>query len=227
MSEMVANDREVARLFHRLSDLEDCLYLQLYYWGRDVMHAHGNQLVTHGFERIAKKTKEGTSRYRIELGDGLIELHGWCLGWYREGQPGFVFVRGRHRLFLWDSPAPPQPECVARESLRAPVSAEDWSLLASMMQNFVHWMLGYESWVEAQHGGGYRSSIFREYDKLPNAMHWLPPEVQREWLELFLHNPLTVPAARRFLRDKMRRVVEPARIGCGWNSGSSRLTKHS
>lgn len=202
-------------LFHRLGDLEDCLYLQLYYWGRDVIHPKGNQLVSYGFRRIAKTSKEGTSRYQFPLDNGMIELHGWCMGWYSPEQPGFVFVRKRHRLFFWDSGETPQPEHLEKATLRAPESVEDWVKMASLLQKCVSWVLHYETVNEHKNGTKYRRRMFHQYEKLPNAKRWMPPDVQREWLRLFMENPCTVPSARRFWKDRQKNVnSEKSKICC-------------
>ena len=64
-----------------LGDLKAALLQQMFFWGRDVM-AGGNLLTAHGFMKLPSLGLKGTSCYRLDYHDGVIELHGACAGWY-------------------------------------------------------------------------------------------------------------------------------------------------
>ncbi|MEM7700249.1 MAG: hypothetical protein AAF236_17790, partial [Verrucomicrobiota bacterium] len=103
----------VSRLRALLRDFTELLGQQMYFWGRDVIHPRGNLLCENGFERRKSEGLEGTSCYRLELGDGsFIELHGACAGYYdpsfSEGR-SFLYIRNRKRCFLYSGEKPPAP----------------------------------------------------------------------------------------------------------------------
>ncbi len=192
-------------LSRALWDFGNCLYLQLYFWGRDVLHPCGNQLVAHGFQRVPKTTLRGTSRYRLPYQDGIIELHGWCAGWYRLRGRGFVFVRNRRRLFLCDKGGPVNPTHPEECRLRAPATDTDWRELAGLAQDFARWLLHYEASMRRRWGEDCRDSPYAEYSRLPKAMRLLPPDLRQEWLHSFCAGPESTLPASRFLKEELRR----------------------
>lgn len=93
-----------SRLRGLIRDLTDGLAQQMYLWGRDVHHPDGNALLRSGMQRIARidNDGEGTSLYRIERGNGWIELHGFCAGWrpHDSAKDGMLYIRRCHRILI-------------------------------------------------------------------------------------------------------------------------------
>lgn len=184
----------------RLRDVATCLYLQMYYWGRDVLHPDGNLLVEYGFRRYAKEGVHGTSRYQHAWHDGVIELHGHVAGWYRPEGEGMIFVRQRRACQLCGEAKPVVPGCYAKASIWTPRNREEWGTLANNAARVLDWLCGYEGWVLKRCGPRWRQEQFHEYRQLPNRMWWLDPGSAQKWMEAFVLDPTGVPRARRWGR---------------------------
>lgn len=160
-----------------LRDLSRGLKQQMFFWGRDVIHRRGNQLVAQGFERIASSKLQGTSCYRKPWCDGVIELHGASAGWFG-ASGGMIYIRPHDACYAWKSERPAIPG--------------DWpeSLLeggGAVMRDvalgkFLEWWLQSERWIEAAHGAGYRRECFQLFKKLPKTRAWLEPGAAVAWL---------------------------------------------
>lgn len=178
-----------------MRDFTDALAQQMYFWGRDVIHPSGNLLVAHGFERRKSEGLEGTSCYRKALDGGYIELHGACAGWYPDDAeaPGFLYIRTRRRLYLYDGDEPPAPGFYSDDLLRR-TPGED---LIERSQRFLAWWLGYERWIAEVTGPGYRTACYRAFAKLPKSTPWLPPAAGLDWLRRYQRDPLQAGRARK------------------------------
>lgn len=190
----------------RLKDVADGLYLQMYYWGRDVLHPAGNLLVEHGFRRIAKEGAHGTSRYQRELAGGLLELHGHLAGWYPGAgdEPGVIFVRQRRTCQLCGESEPVLPGQLETARIWTPSGSDEWAQLATVTRTLLQWLGEYESWISSHLGVCHRAAQYREYQMLPKKNWWLPPAPAQRWFASFVADPVAVPRARawqRGLRD--------------------------
>ena len=182
-----------------LGDLKAALLQQMFFWGRDVM-AGGNLLTAHGFMKLPSLGLKGTSCYRLDYHDGVIELHGACAGWYpHEGnpQPGFLFVRttGRcttHHLHEPVIPGRYQPEALTH----------DTSATLSGARVFAAWLADYEAWIMASQGTDYRRHCRHMLSKLPSGRPWLPAEQARQWLHTFAQMGPRTQRARQMFRKK-------------------------
>lgn len=174
-------------------------YCQMYYWGRDVMHPSGNLLVRYGFEKITRTTKEGTSRYRLGWEAGMLELHGFCAGWYAADGPGICFDRKHDAWHCWEDTAPPEPAAIQAGQLRSNNAAENLLLSTALSAKFSRWLIGYETWAMEQWGPGTRHSHYRDFIKLRHARWWLPPEPSLQWLADYAKDPTSVPRPKSYL----------------------------
>lgn len=192
------------RLRLTLRDAARAFYCQMYYWGRDVLHPDGNLLVRYGFTKIPRTTKEGTSRYQLDWQGGLLELHGFCAGWYaQDGRPGICFDRRHDAWRLWNSPVPPEPDAVQRGACRtssASLLTTDPAPVLELVSGFAGWLLHYETWARRQWGASARKEQHRDFVKLRSRRWWLPPEESLAWLQALANDPLNAPRPRSLLR---------------------------
>jgi len=165
-----------------LSDLKAALLQQMFFWGRDVLTG-GNLLIQYGFIKLPSPGLKGTSCYRLDYRDGVIELHGACAGWYPHEdnpQPGFLFVRttGRcttHHLHEPVIPGHYQPESLSHHTASTMSGA----------QVFAAWLADYEDWIMAHLGSRYRQHCRQMLSRLPKGRAWLPAEQATRWLRTF------------------------------------------
>lgn len=165
-----------------LGDLRAALLQQMFFWGRDVMTG-GNLLIQHGFTKRASAGLKGTSCYRLDYRDGVIELHGACAGWYaKEGnpQPGFLFVRTTGRCSTHHLHEPVIPGCYKPEALLHHTQST-----MSGARIFASWLADYEDWIMVSQGDGYRQACRQMLGKLPKGRPWLPAEKATQWLRSF------------------------------------------
>lgn len=176
-------------------DFSAALGQQMFFWGRDVVHADGNLLCLHGFERRKSGGLNGTSCYQKPLEHGYIELHGACAGWYPDvaDEPGFLYIRNRRRCFCYADNVPPAPGLYARELLRTGPVRE----LFSLSRPFLEWWLDYEEWIASITEPDYREACYRAYRKLNGAKAWLPPCEARQWLLTYRDDPASLQRAKR------------------------------
>ncbi|MDA7509221.1 hypothetical protein N8593_01600 [bacterium] len=166
-------------------DLAEGLQQQMFFWGQDVIHPRGNQLVQNNFQRLLSEGLKGTSRYRREWQNGHIELYGSCAGWYGP-DGGFVFIRPRKRIAIWTGGPTPilgvwQPEFIKRR-----VKKEEL-YMASLP--FLDWLIDYEGAILDRFGNEYREENYYRYDQVPKATSWLRPEAALRWLTSFRETP--------------------------------------
>jgi len=178
-----------------LNDVNRGLAQQMFFWGRDVMTA-GNLLAGHGFERLPSPGSQATSCYRKEWGEGLIELHGHCAGWYPAEScrtPGFIFVRTLGRGHAHHQNIPAAPGCYE--------SYLGGGHLKEQMEagrHFCRWLAAYEEWILRRMGRGYREECFAMFCKLPGSRAWLPPCQALDWWRCFAANDARLTRARCF-----------------------------
>lgn len=179
-----------------LRDLCDALAQQMIYWGHDVRNPSGNLLVLFGMQRIERTFAhgEGSSRYRMRWQGGVIELHGFCAGWYPDSaaEEGFLFVRNRRRLQSTSGGEPHKPG--SYDDLRVGHLAPD-ELLARIVP-FVSWLIAYEEWILDNVAAGYRDWCRREARNLGTARKWLSPEEGTRWLRELASDPQGAGRAR-------------------------------
>lgn len=161
-----------------LNDAARGLAQQMVFWGHDVRHPAGNALVRFGLKRNPSPGLAGTSCYRMEWEDGLIELHGAIASWTAPpGGTGSVFCRDRGRIDLWHGASPPVP---GREQGDAGSAAERWYAF----QPFLRWLVAYENQVPEALGADWRPGCWRAIKRLPKGKPWLPPALALKWWEL-------------------------------------------
>jgi hypothetical protein len=153
-----------------------CLLLnqQCWLWGQDVRRAEGNLLLAHGFERLrAKNGSSASSQYTLSLGTGrCVRLWGFGL-FYGDAVQGIYLNRFE---FL--------PRVVALDGDRWYESSELQELDPAgdtvLLREVLGWIAGYERWVLAQYGVGYREACARGWKKRPV----LPEALPVAWEEL-------------------------------------------
>jgi hypothetical protein len=181
------------RLRLALRDAARAFYCQMYYWGRDVMHPSGNLLVRYGFEKIQRTTKKGTSRYRLTWEGGLLELHGFCAGWYPATGPGICFDRKHDAWRIWEDASPPEPELLVAGHGKICASPENLPLLLQLTAHFSRWVIGYEAWAHEKWGPSQRRAQHRDFMKLRSRRKWLAPDLSRQWLTAYAKEPTSAP----------------------------------
>ncbi len=176
-------------------DLADALRQQMYFWGCDVRHPSGNLLAQVGMERIARPSAEGegTSRYQMPWQNGVVELHGFCAGWYSSEADGALYIRGRNALTRCRGGAPLTPGQYEPERL-APATREE---LLMLVRPLIDWVVAYEEWAEQAAGAAHRARCWAALHTLRRGQPWLAPAQAREWLHTFLHHPEATPRPRR------------------------------
>lgn len=170
----------------------------MYYWGLDVKHADGNLLVRHGMERIARHTAHGTSRYRMPWQGGLIELHGFCAGWYGP-DGGIIFHRSRNIWLAWPHAQPPDPQCLSDEAVmacRSTIPVQKMLQRAAVLTGWVH---EYERRAQPLWGAKGRLRHYRAFLKLIPRRWWLPPALSLRWFQQFAANPFETPRPKSLL----------------------------
>lgn len=188
------------RLRLALRDAARAAYCQMYYWGRDVMHPDGNLLVRYGFEKFPRTTKEGTSRYRLGWEKGLLELHGFCAGWYATDGPGICFDRKHDTWRTWHDAVPPDPAAMQAGHFRRAGEPEHLPLLAEVSAHFFRWLLHYEVWAVRQWSLTARQEQHRDFVKLRSHRWWLPPDLSLHWLAAYTKDPASVPRPKSYLQ---------------------------
>ncbi|MEN8772378.1 MAG: hypothetical protein ABF379_15045 [Akkermansiaceae bacterium] len=169
-----------------LRDLAEGLQQQMFFWGQDVTHPKGNQLVKNGFERLRSKGLKGTSCYRREWQNGHLELYGSCAGWYGP-YGGFAFIRPRKRVVIWtSSEKTPTPGLWEPDFIKPSIRKEE---LHAASLPFLDWLISYEKTILEQFGVEYREENYGRYDKVPKATSWVRPEVALRWFSCFRNTP--------------------------------------
>lgn len=184
-----------------LRDAARALDCQMYFWGRDVEHPLGNLLVERGLTRIPKETAKGTSRYRQAWRGGVIELHGFCAGWYGP-EGGILYHRRRDGWLAWPEADPPQPQALVRLEASAP-RLESEALLRRVVV-LLDWLHHDEARAQQQWSPAQRRQHHRDFLQLLPRRWWLPPESSQRWLHAFVADPLGVPRPRKYLRNGRR-----------------------
>ena len=169
-----------------IRDLAEGLQQQMFFWGQDVNHPAGNQLVQNGFVRTPSKGLKGTSCYRLEWQDGHLELYGSCAGWYGQ-QGGFSFIRPRKRVVIWENenttpiPGKWQPEFVKTSATKEELHAAS--------KPFLDWLISYEQTILNQFGTAYREENYLRYQRVLKATSWIKPHAALRWITCFRDTP--------------------------------------
>ena len=180
-----------------LNDFTTGLGQQLYFWGCDVVHPDGNLLCEYGLERRKEESVTGSSCYRTEYKNDIIELHGLCVGRYSEDKPSFLYTRKYRRCWVYEDSNPPLPGFYDKKLIQK--KSVDQLEVAS--RRFLEWWLEYESWIAVRTDPDYRKNCFRSYRKLPKAKIWLKPNDAIQWLQTYLDSPTTLKRAKRWKAD--------------------------
>lgn len=165
-----------------LRDFSSALHQQMFFWGRDVLTG-GNLLLRHDFAKRESPGLKGTSCYFKRHGEGLIELHGACAGWYPDpgsARPGLLYVRARGRCITHHLHEPVVP------GVYEPAAQENRTTdLLEAARFFAAWLAEYEAWVVKQEGAAYREGCRRMLSRLPRGQPWLPAHEAVRWLKKF------------------------------------------
>lgn len=192
---------EKSRQRSLLRDVARGLGQQMFFWGCDVRHATGNLLVHAGMERIARPERrgEGSSRYRMKWGSGLIELHSYCFGWYCQTPPfrGAIFIRSLERLASCVGPLPVTPGKYEQEQM----TLEGADELLHSIRPLLEWILSYERNIRNLTDGSYRDACWRRYLSKMGARPWLSPSEAESWFQSFLNAPEKTQRPRDLLRS--------------------------
>jgi hypothetical protein len=192
-----------------LSDLKAALLQQMFFWGRDVLTG-GNLLIKHGFIKLPSFGLKGTSCYRLDYRDGVIELHGACAGWYpaeHNPQPGFLFVRTTGRCTAHHLHDPVIPGRYDPQAL-----THDTTATMSGARVFAAWLADYEDCIMASQGPDYRRQCRQMLSKLPKGRPWLPAEQATHWLRAFAQEG---PRAQRARAKAFTRTQTPLKRPAG------------
>ncbi|MFY8214971.1 MAG: hypothetical protein ACOVMP_00035 [Chthoniobacterales bacterium] len=179
-------------------DVAALLRQQMFFWGCDASCRDGNLLVRYGMTRISEKKigSEGSSRYRIEWGDGTVELHSYCAGWYSRCGEGVVYIRNRERLYACCGELPLTPGAYERDRH----SAENADAMLSISRPMVRWISEYEDWVQSRTAPDYRRKCWKRLLSRVGDKPWLPPDLAAQWRDTFLTNPDSTPRAKEIMR---------------------------
>jgi hypothetical protein len=165
------------------------------FWGRDVVHEHGNLLLAQGFTKARSAGLQSSSCYGLPWENGRIELHGASAGWFPDdGSEGFLFIRPSGRCHVWKGGAAPVPGEWPHHLLHS----VDASRVLDRVPPFLRWWLGSERWIAGRCGPAYRSACHRHLKRLPQGRPWLAPAIATKWLEQLLVDPASVPRAKRY-----------------------------
>ena len=177
-----------------------CLQQQMFFWGCDARHRSGNLLSGFGLMRIArtKNASEGSSRYRMDWGDGTVELHSFCAGWYPRSGDGVVFIRNREHLYSCTGDEPLTPGAYEDERHRG----TDADTMLQTCRPLLEWVAEYEQWIETRTPGDYRRNCWMKLLSRMGGRPWLPPAEAKTWRQCFLADPATTPRARELLRRR-------------------------
>ncbi len=178
---MIATDRK--RLNILLKDCTKGFYQQMYFWGKDVMHPSGNQLLKYGFEKTPSQGLKGTSCYTlpIEKEGETVELYGSCAAYYSKDS-NVVFLRQRNRFYHWIS----DQKLIAGRWSQSELGKCSVEQLFTSMLPFLKWWINYEQWILNQHGEHYRQQCYKEWSQVNSKLTWLNPEHAMQWVKEFL-----------------------------------------
>ena len=176
---MVATDHQKLRLL--LKDCANGFYQQMYFLGKDVINARGNQLQAYGFKKSRSTGLKGTSCYTYKSDKEIIELYGSCAGYYSE-DTNVVFLRKRCRFYTWL----PEHKLVAGIWSQDQLRVESSEAMLDAISPLLKWWVHYEKWIVEQFGAHYREECFAEWNKVKSKVAWLPPSLAIEWVQEFL-----------------------------------------
>lgn len=117
------------------------------HWGQDVRSSSGNLLVQHGFCRWSEPERhKGSSRYRLNWRDRVVELHGFCAGLYGGGRPGFIYIRSNNHVWAYLGDEPPVPGRYPTALLASDLDPTWRKAFASARDEFLAWVEHYLGW---------------------------------------------------------------------------------
>ncbi len=203
---MPSSQRPRSQVRALVRDLAGLMTQQMFFWGCDAQHHHGNLLVRLGAQRIARENTvgEGSSRYRFACQAGTVELHSFCAGWYPSdpNASGVVFIRGRERFAGCAGATPLTPGRYEVDRLR--FSSADEMLVAC--RPLLAWLEDYEQRLGTVTREGYRDRCYALFQKRGEGCPWLPPSQARRWLAQWLASPENTPRARHSFRHPKRQI---------------------
>jgi len=116
-------------------------------WGQDVRSPAGNLLVKHGFSRISQPSlHKGSSRYRLNWQDRVVELHGFCAGLYGGGRPGFIYVRSNNLVRAYLGQESPLPGTYPTALLASDLDPLWRKAFVLARDEFLNWVDHYLGW---------------------------------------------------------------------------------
>jgi len=180
-----------------LRDCADGMYQQMYFLGKDVSHASGNQLRAYGFAKSPSQGLKGTSCYTLETERATIELYGSCACCYSDDS-SVAFLRTKMRLYHWL----PEDRCVAGLWTNEDIETGSPESLFQGATPLLRWWLEYEHWIMDRLGETYRQECFLEWRKINKRKSWLPPQEASRWLALFLKNGGSHVRPRHFNKER-------------------------
>ena len=189
MSGKLTQNEKSLRLL--LKDCANGFYQFMYFLGKDVTNAQGNQLEEYGFVKSPSQGLKGTSCYTYESEECMIELYGSCASFSFGGEK-VVFLRKRNRFYHWES----DERCIAGlwsdEDIRLGPPQE----LFQAMLPVLSWWVDYEAWISSRFGHEYRERCHREWGKVGKP--WLEPQAAVQWVEDFMTQGAEQVRPRRY-----------------------------
>lgn len=136
---MSERQRDTKKLRLLLKDCANGFYQQMYYWGIDVLHPDGNQLIDFGFTKSPSKGLKGTSCYTLETAYQTVELYGSCAGLYSK-ESNVVFLRTKGRFYRWIS----SERAIAGKWTEKDIEIDDPYAMLEELTPLFQWWLKYE-----------------------------------------------------------------------------------
>lgn len=188
---MCADDQKLRIL---LKDCANGFYQQMYFLGKDVIHARGNQLQACGFCKSPSVGLKGTSCYTLESKFGVIQLYGSCAGCYNKSSR-IVFLRKQSRFYRWL----PEHRLVAGQWSQRCICLDDPDVMLESVMPLLMWWVTYEKWIEERFGTAYREQCFSDWSKIKGRAAWLAPVSAINWVKQFVEQGVNHVRPKHFI----------------------------
>jgi len=169
----------------------------MFFFGKDVIHPAGNQLIQYGFKKSPSQGLKGTSCYGLRTNKHLIELYGSCAGIYSDNSQ-LVFIRERCRFYHWL----PEHHLIAGQWTLDDVQATNPERIFTDLIPLLKWWVEYESLIQDSFGPKYRELCYKEWAKIKSRPCWLKPDIATEWIKQFLEKQDQMLRPKKFLQSR-------------------------
>ncbi len=146
----------------------ELLHQQCWCWGQDIRRPSGNLLLDYGFLRNRPPEGErGSSCYRLRRDGVTVRLWGFGVCYSRPACGGIYLNRYCFvpRWIADEGMLDSVWQDLQLDNLRRPETRRQIRRSRRLLQSFMRWVAGYERWVEASQGPGYRPWTLREWTR--------------------------------------------------------------